>query len=144
MTSAMESLYQEVILDLSRHPHGRGLEGNADGESHQVNPTCGDEVTLELHLEPGTDRICSVKWDGHGCAISQASASLSPTSRPASRPHSSGNASRRSAPRCGRAAPLSRTRNCSATRSPSEECPVMSPGSNARCSPGSPAKRPSP
>jgi nitrogen fixation NifU-like protein len=76
MSSAMESLYQEVILDLSRHPHGRGLEGDANGTSHQVNPTCGDEITLELHLEPGTDRIRSVRWDGHGCAISQASASL--------------------------------------------------------------------
>ena len=72
----MESLYQEVILDLSRHPHGRGLEGDAAGTSHQVNPTCGDEVTLEVHLEPGTDRVASVRWDGHGCAISQASASL--------------------------------------------------------------------
>ncbi len=76
MSSAMESLYQEVILDLSRHPHGRGLEGNATGSSHQVNPTCGDEITLEVHLEPGGDRIRSVRWDGHGCAISQASASL--------------------------------------------------------------------
>jgi len=76
MSSAMESLYQEVILDLSRHPHGRGLEGHANGESHQVNPTCGDEVTVELHLEPGTTLIRSIRWDGHGCAISQASASL--------------------------------------------------------------------
>jgi nitrogen fixation NifU-like protein len=76
MSSAMESLYQEVILDLSRHPHGRGLQGDAAGTSHQVNPTCGDEVTLEVHLEPGTDRVASVRWDGHGCAISQASASL--------------------------------------------------------------------
>jgi len=76
MTSSMESLYQEVILDLSRHPHGQGLEGNADGRAHQVNPTCGDEITLELHLEPGTDLIRSVRWEGHGCAISQASASL--------------------------------------------------------------------
>lgn len=72
----MESLYQEVILDLARHPHGQGLESTADGESHQLNPTCGDEITLQLHLEPGTDRIRAVRWDGHGCAISQASASL--------------------------------------------------------------------
>jgi nitrogen fixation NifU-like protein len=72
----MESLYQEVILDLSRNPHGRGLEEHADGESHQVNPTCGDEITLQLHLEPGTDRIAAIRWEGHGCAISQASASL--------------------------------------------------------------------
>jgi nitrogen fixation protein NifU and related proteins len=72
----MESLYQEVILDLSRNPHGRGLQGDAAGTSHQVNPTCGDEITLEVHLEPGTGRVATVRWDGHGCAISQASASL--------------------------------------------------------------------
>jgi nitrogen fixation NifU-like protein len=76
MSSAMESLYQEVILDLSRRPHGKGLEDHAAAEAHQVNPTCGDEITLQLHLEPGTDRIRAVRWDGHGCAISQASASL--------------------------------------------------------------------
>ena len=76
MSSAIESLYQEIILDLSRHPHGRGLQDHADAESHQVNPTCGDEITLQLHLEPGTDRINAIRWDGHGCVISQASASL--------------------------------------------------------------------
>jgi nitrogen fixation NifU-like protein len=76
MTSAMESLYQEVILDLSRRPHGVGLESGAAAESHQINPTCGDEVTLQLHLEPGSDVIRAIRWEGHGCAISQASASL--------------------------------------------------------------------
>jgi len=76
MSSAMESLYQEVILDLSRRPHGRGLEDDASAESRQVNPTCGDEITLQLHLDPGTDRIRAIRWEGHGCAISQASASL--------------------------------------------------------------------
>jgi nitrogen fixation NifU-like protein len=76
MSSAMESLYQEVILDLSRHPRGRGLQDGAVAEAHQVNPTCGDEITLQLHLEPGTDRITAIRWEGHGCAISQASASV--------------------------------------------------------------------
>jgi nitrogen fixation NifU-like protein len=76
MSSAMESLYQEVILDLSRRPHGVGLEEGAAAESHQVNPTCGDEITLQLHLEPDGDTIRSIRWEGHGCAISQASASL--------------------------------------------------------------------
>jgi nitrogen fixation protein NifU and related proteins len=76
MSSAMESLYQEVILDLSRHPHNQGLEPGAAAESHQVNPTCGDEITLQLHFEPGSPRIRAVRWEGHGCAISQASASL--------------------------------------------------------------------
>lgn len=72
----MESLYQEVILDLSRHPRNQGLEPGAAAEAHQVNPTCGDEITLQLHFEPGTDRIRAIRWEGHGCAISQASASL--------------------------------------------------------------------
>jgi nitrogen fixation NifU-like protein len=76
MSSAMESLYQEVILDLSRRPHGVGLEQGAAAQSHQINPTCGDEITLQLHLEPGTDTIRAIRWEGHGCAISQASASL--------------------------------------------------------------------
>jgi nitrogen fixation NifU-like protein len=72
----MEMLYQQVILDLSRKPHGFGLQDGAAAESHQVNPTCGDEITLQLHLEPGTDRVAAVRWEGHGCAISQASASV--------------------------------------------------------------------
>jgi nitrogen fixation NifU-like protein len=77
MTSTpMEMLYQQVILDLSRKPHGFGLEEGAAAESHQLNPTCGDEITLQVHLEPGSDRVASVRWEGHGCAISQASASL--------------------------------------------------------------------
>lgn len=76
MSSAQESLYQDLILDLARHPHGRGLEEGATAESRQVNPICGDEVTLQLHLEPGTDRVRAIRWEGHGCAISQASASV--------------------------------------------------------------------
>jgi nitrogen fixation NifU-like protein len=77
MTSTpMEMLYQQVILDLSRKPHGFGLEDGAAAESHQLNPTCGDEITLQVHLDPGTDRVTAVRWEGHGCAISQASASL--------------------------------------------------------------------
>jgi nitrogen fixation protein NifU and related proteins len=76
MSSELETLYQEVILDQSKHPHGRGLQENAAAESHQINPTCGDEVTLQLHLEPGTDRVAAIRWEGHGCIISQASASL--------------------------------------------------------------------
>jgi nitrogen fixation protein NifU and related proteins len=76
MSDAMQSLYQEVILDLSRNPKGRGLRDQPDAESHQINPTCGDEITLQVHLEPGTDRIAAVCWDGHGCVISQAFALL--------------------------------------------------------------------
>lgn len=76
MTSGdLQNLYQELILDHSRTPYGFGLGGELPSRSHQVNPTCGDEVTLQLH--PAADgTIERVTWEGHGCAISQASASL--------------------------------------------------------------------
>ncbi len=74
MSSEMETLYQQVILEHSKRPHGYGLRGDAAGESHQVNPTCGDEITLELHLDGRT--VDAVRWEGDGCAISQSSASL--------------------------------------------------------------------
>ena len=71
----LQAMYQQVILDHSRTPHGFGLRGDAAARSHQVNPTCGDEVTLEVHL--GADGgVEELRWEGHGCAISQASASL--------------------------------------------------------------------
>jgi nitrogen fixation NifU-like protein len=74
--SDLKELYQELILDHSRRRLGYGLTDGAAAQSHQVNPTCGDEVTLALHVEPGTDAVSAVHWEGHGCAISQASASL--------------------------------------------------------------------
>ena len=74
--SSLRSLYQEVIMDHARRPHGFGLRQPAAAESHQLNPTCGDEVTLQLHANDAGDRIESISWEGHGCAISQASASL--------------------------------------------------------------------
>lgn len=72
----LASLYQQVILEHSRERHGFGLSQSADAQSHQVNPTCGDEVTLQLHLDHGSGRIASLSWEGRGCAISTASASL--------------------------------------------------------------------
>jgi nitrogen fixation NifU-like protein len=75
-SSDLQALYQELILDHSKNPQGFGLREGASASSHQVNPTCGDEVTLELHMQPGSDVVTSVRWEGHGCAISQASASL--------------------------------------------------------------------
>lgn len=74
MSSEMERLYQQVILDHAKTPHGFGLVAGAAAESHQVNPTCGDEVTLQLHVTDGV--ITAITWEGHGCSISQASASL--------------------------------------------------------------------
>lgn len=73
-TSGLGGLYQEVILDLARRPHAKGLEDGAASSSHQINPTCGDEVTLQLHVADG--RIDRIRWDGDGCAISQSSASI--------------------------------------------------------------------
>lgn len=74
MSEGLGNLYQEVILDLARRPHAKGLEDGAAASSHQINPTCGDEVTLQLHVEDG--RIDRIRWDGDGCAISQSSASI--------------------------------------------------------------------
>jgi nitrogen fixation NifU-like protein len=74
MSAGLGNLYQEVILDLARRPHAKGLEDGAAASSHQINPTCGDEVTLQLHVEDG--RIDRIRWDGDGCAISQSSASI--------------------------------------------------------------------
>ncbi|MFH5210223.1 Fe-S cluster assembly sulfur transfer protein SufU [Antrihabitans spumae] len=71
----MEQMYQEVILDHYKHPHGRGLREPFGAEVHHVNPTCGDEVTLRVHLdEDGT--VADVSYDGQGCSISQASTSV--------------------------------------------------------------------
>jgi len=73
---SLESMYQQVIMDHAREGHGRGLVDTdlpAHGESHQVNTTCGDEVTLRLGLDG--DRIASLSWEGQGCSISQASIS---------------------------------------------------------------------
>ncbi|MDR2380247.1 MAG: SUF system NifU family Fe-S cluster assembly protein [Bifidobacteriaceae bacterium] len=76
--SSLDALYQELIMDHARHPQGKGLAGTFDGESFQVNPTCGDQIRLRLTLaEPGgAAKLAAVTWDGKGCAISQASASI--------------------------------------------------------------------
>jgi nitrogen fixation NifU-like protein len=74
----LEDMYQEVILDHYRAPHGKGLTQPFDVEVHHVNPTCGDEITLRLVLSGGgPDSVVeSVTFDGQGCSISQASASV--------------------------------------------------------------------
>jgi nitrogen fixation NifU-like protein len=67
-------LYQEIILDHYKHPHGRGLREPFDAEVHHVNPTCGDEVTMRVALVD--QKIADISYDGQGCSISQASASV--------------------------------------------------------------------
>ncbi len=70
----LENMYQEIILDHYKNPHGRGLRDPFDAESFQVNPTCGDEVTLRVKLDDG--KVADVSYDGQGCSISQASTSV--------------------------------------------------------------------
>ena len=67
-------MYQDIILDHYKNPHGRGLRAPFDAESFQVNPTCGDEVTLRLKLDG--EQVADVSYEGQGCSISQASVSV--------------------------------------------------------------------
>lgn len=70
----VESLYQDIILDHYKNPRGRGALEEPAGESHQVNPTCGDEVTVQISLDEAGH--LHVGYEGQGCSISQASASV--------------------------------------------------------------------
>ena len=78
----LNQMYQEIILDHYRHPHGAGLREPFDAESFQVNPICGDEVTLRVALKDsgtaGTDDpvIADISYDALGCSISQAATSV--------------------------------------------------------------------
>jgi nitrogen fixation NifU-like protein len=72
--SDLRDLYQEVILDHNRHPRNFGKLANANRESEGHNPLCGDRVSIFLHMEG--DRIEDIAFQGSGCAISTASASL--------------------------------------------------------------------
>ncbi|MGW4381995.1 Fe-S cluster assembly sulfur transfer protein SufU [Kitasatospora sp. NPDC004531] len=69
----LDSMYQEIILDHYRNPHGKGLR-DGDAEVHHVNPTCGDEITLRVKLDGAV--VADVSYESQGCSISQASASV--------------------------------------------------------------------
>jgi len=75
MDDSLRELYQEVILDHSRHPRHFGALAGATHRGEGFNPLCGDRVTVYLHVD-GEGRIEDVSFEGRGCAISQASASL--------------------------------------------------------------------
>lgn len=78
--SALDSLYQEVILDHSKRPLGKGEftapEGTVAASHHELNPSCGDEITLSVAVSPETGNIEVLAWEGQGCSISMASASV--------------------------------------------------------------------
>ena len=72
--SELEDLYQEIILDHNRRPRNFGKLGDSTHQAEGHNPLCGDEITVYLKLDG--DRISEITFDGQGCAISKASASL--------------------------------------------------------------------
>jgi len=75
MDQSLRELYQEVILDHSRHPRHFGALADATHSGEGYNPLCGDRVKIYL-LVDGDNRIADIGFEGKGCAISQASASL--------------------------------------------------------------------
>lgn len=78
--SALDGLYQEVILDHSKRPIGKGAleapESALTASHHEFNPSCGDEITVSIAVDPGSSDIAQLAWEGQGCSISMASASV--------------------------------------------------------------------
>mgnify|MGYP002718129488 CR=1 FL=1 len=72
----LESMYQEVILDHYKNPQHAGLREPFEAEVHHVNPSCGDELTLRVHLSDDGSTVEDVSYDAEGCSISQASTSV--------------------------------------------------------------------
>ncbi|MBL3686324.1 SUF system NifU family Fe-S cluster assembly protein [Leucobacter zeae] len=78
--SALDSLYQELILDHSKRPIGKGAldasESAITASHHEFNPSCGDEIDLSIAVDPASGEIEALAWEGQGCSISMASASI--------------------------------------------------------------------
>jgi nitrogen fixation NifU-like protein len=72
----MDYLYRDFILEHYKHPHNKGTLDPHDLHFADSNPTCGDEMSMTLVLDGGRTAIADVAFDGRGCAISQASASI--------------------------------------------------------------------
>jgi nitrogen fixation NifU-like protein len=70
----LDNLYQEVILDHYKNPLNKSLSEDYDVQVHHINPSCGDEITLNITLMDNV--ISKITWDGVGCSISQASVSI--------------------------------------------------------------------
>ena len=71
---SVEQMYQEIILDHYKQKHHAGLREPYEAEVSHVNPSCGDEITLRVHLDG--DRVTDVSSDAEGCSISQAATSV--------------------------------------------------------------------
>jgi nitrogen fixation NifU-like protein len=72
----MDNLYRDFILEHYRNPHNKGFLDPHDLHFADSNPTCGDEMSMTIRLDAAGERIADVAFDGRGCAISQASASI--------------------------------------------------------------------
>ena len=72
--SMLRELYTQTIMDHYQRPRNRGELADADLEEHLLNPLCGDEVTVYANFRDG--KVAEVKFEGRGCSISQASASM--------------------------------------------------------------------
>jgi len=72
----MDNLYRDFILEHYKNPHNKGVLEPHDLHFADSNPTCGDEMSMTLRLDEAKERIADVAFDGRGCAISQASASI--------------------------------------------------------------------
>jgi len=70
----MVNIYKEIILDHWKNPHNFGKLKSPTKKSYAINPSCGDEIQIDLIIQKG--KVKEVKFSGRGCAISQASASL--------------------------------------------------------------------
>jgi len=77
MSADLSELYQQVILDHNKRPRNRGKLPTANRVAHGDNPSCGDQCSVYLRMDG--DKIADLSFDGSGCAISQASASLMTT-----------------------------------------------------------------
>ncbi len=71
----MDDLYRELIIDRYKNPHHRGVLEPNDISFEDDNPLCGDHIRIDLRLDK-QGRVAEASFDGHGCAISQASADL--------------------------------------------------------------------
>lgn len=80
MSHELDDLYQQLILEHSRRPIGQGEldapEGAITASHQEYNPSCGDELTLSVAADPETGDLTDLKWEGQGCSISMASASI--------------------------------------------------------------------
>ena len=78
MAQDLDSLYQEIILDHYKNPLNSGLREPYEAEVHHVNPTCGDEITLRVHLSGSGENavVEDISYDAEGCSISQAATSV--------------------------------------------------------------------